>query len=69
MQFLEEWMKTYALIYGTFCTSKMKTAITEHPEFIEKVRDNPIELLKAISVLYKENHALEGELQRRCAHE
>ena len=50
-KFLEEWAKTYDLICGTFCTSKMKTAIKDHPEFEEKVRDKPIELLKAISVL------------------
>ena len=50
-KFLEEWANTYALIYGTFCTSEMRTAIKEHPEFEEKIRDEPLELLKVISVI------------------
>ena len=50
-KFLKEWGKTYALIYGTFCTRETRTAIKEHPEFEEKIRDDPFELLKAISVL------------------
>ena len=57
MQLLEDWNKTYALIYGTFCTREMKTVITEYPVLIEKVRDNPIELLKAISVIYNAQEA------------
>ena len=40
-KFLEEREKIYALIYSTFCTSEMKTAIKEHPEFEEKIRDEP----------------------------
>ena len=50
-KFLEEWANTYALIYGTFCTSEMRTAIKEHPEFEEKIRDEPLEFLKVISLL------------------
>ena len=38
-KFLEEWEKTYALMYSTFCTHEMRTAVKEHPEFKEKIRD------------------------------
>ena len=50
-KFLEEWENTYALIYGTFCTHEMRTAVKVHPEFEEKIRDEPLELLKVISLL------------------
>ena len=32
-KFKEDWAKTYALIYGTYCTIKMWTAIKEDPKF------------------------------------
>ena len=49
--FLEEWVKTHALIYGNFCPTEMRTTVKEHPEFEAKIRDEPLELLRAISVL------------------
>ena len=48
---LVEQAKTYALIYGTFCTSEMVKIVKEHPEFEEKIRDEPLKLLKSINVL------------------
>ena len=41
-KFLEEWAMTYTLIYGTFCTSEMRTAVKEHPEFENEIRDEPL---------------------------
>jgi hypothetical protein len=43
--------KAYALIFSNFCSTTMQDRIEEHPDFEDKIRDNPIELLKAIKVL------------------
>ena len=42
---------TYPLIYGTLCTSEMRAAVKDHPEFEDEIRDEPLELLKVISIL------------------
>ena len=44
-------IKTYALIMGNYCSKVMENRVEEYPEFKTKIRDNPIELLKAIKVL------------------
>ena len=44
-------IKTYALILSNYCTKGMENRIEEHPEFETKIRDDPIELLKAIEML------------------
>ena len=43
--------KAYALIYSAYCNKTMQNRVEEHPEFESKIRDNPIELLKAVKVL------------------
>ena len=42
--------KAYALIYER-CNTTMQHRVEEHPEFENKIRNDPIELLKAIKVL------------------
>jgi hypothetical protein len=49
-----EMMKAYSLIYQNFCTTAMQSRIKEHPEFESKIRDDPIELLKAIKILMQD---------------
>ena len=49
---LEENMaKAYALIFSSYCNKTMQHRVEEHPKFDDEIRDNPIELLKAIKVL------------------
>jgi hypothetical protein len=43
--------KAYALIFGTYCSKAIQSQIEEHPDFESTICDDPIELLKAISVL------------------
>ena len=43
--------KTYALIYGTYCTSEIRTAIKEDPNFESGIRDDPLKVLEIISTL------------------
>ena len=46
---LEENMaKAYALIFGTHCNKIIQTRIEEHVDYESKIKNNPIELLKAI---------------------
>ena len=47
-KFGEDWAKTYALIYVTYCTSEMRTAIIEDPKFETEIRDEPLRVLEAI---------------------
>ena len=35
----EDWAKTYALIYGTYCTNEMQRSIKEIPKFDTEIRD------------------------------
>ena len=41
----------YALIKETYCTKPMRDRVEAHPDFDSKIKDNPVELLKAIRVL------------------
>ena len=50
-RFEEDWSKTYALIYGLYCTSEMRTAIKEDPKFKSEIRDEPLRVLTLISTL------------------
>ena len=43
-------MKTYSLIYGSYCTKTMQVRIQAHPDF-DKFKNDPIELMKAIKTL------------------
>lgn len=42
--------KTCALVHSTCCDKTMQNRIQEHPDCESKIRDDPIELLKAIKV-------------------
>ena len=50
-KFNEDWGKAYALIYRTYCTSEMRTAIKEDPKFETEIRDEPLRVLEVISTL------------------
>ena len=50
-RFKEDWSKTYVLIYGSFCTSEMKTAIKEDLKSESEIRDEPLRVLVLISTL------------------
>ena len=50
----ENEMKVYAKIIKDFVTYDMKRKIEVHPEFHDKLKNNPYEVLKAIKVLTKQ---------------
>ena len=50
-EFDEEWSKAYTLIYYSYYTSEMRTAIKELPTFESEIRDAPLKLLEAIAKL------------------
>ena len=50
-KFEEDWAKTYALIYGTYCTSKMRTSIKEDSKFESDIRNEPLKILDEIRTL------------------
>ena len=43
--------KAYALIFQNYCNKAMRNRIEQHPDFDTKIKNNPIELLKAIKQL------------------
>ena len=43
--------KAYALRFGTCCSKAIQSRVEEHPNYETTIRDNPIELLKIVSVL------------------
>ncbi len=43
--------KAYALIFDNYCNRTMQVHVEEHKDFESKIRDDPIELLKAIQIL------------------
>ena len=42
---------TYVLIFEDYCTKDLQQRIEQHPEFEEKIRDDPVELINTIKVL------------------
>ena len=42
---------SYILIFDDYCTKDLQQRIEQHPEFKEKIRDNPVELVNTIKVL------------------
>ncbi|MGL5936769.1 MAG: hypothetical protein ACRCZI_14235, partial [Cetobacterium sp.] len=46
-----EMKKAYSLIKENYCTRAMQSRIEEHPDYAGKIRNDPIELLKAIKIL------------------
>ena len=50
----ENLLKAYALIFSNYCSKTIQNRIEEHPDFESVIRDDPIELLKAIKVLMHE---------------
>ena len=52
VQALEENMnRAYALIIGTYCSKAIQGRVEEHPDYETKIRDDPIELLRVLSML------------------
>jgi len=52
VQTLEENMnKAYALIIGTYCSKAIQGRVEEHPEYETKIRNDPTELLRVVSML------------------
>ena len=43
--------KAYALIFGTYCSKAIQCQVEEHPDYETTIRNNPIELLKTVSLL------------------
>ena len=43
--------KAYSMIYGNYCTKAMQHRVQELPKFRTKIKDDPIQLLKAIKSL------------------
>jgi hypothetical protein len=43
--------KTYSLIYLQHCNKTIQDRIHAHPDFETKIKNDPIELLKAIEIL------------------
>jgi hypothetical protein len=50
-EFEDNMNKTYSLIYLQHCNKTIQDRITGHPEFESKIKNDPIELLKAIEIL------------------
>jgi Zinc knuckle len=50
-EFKDNMNKTYSLIFLQHCNKTIQDRITGHPEFDSKIKNNPIELLKAIEIL------------------
>ena len=52
VQALEENMnRVYALIIGAYCSKAIQGQVEEHPEYETMIRDDPIELLRVLSML------------------
>ena len=52
VQALEENMnREYALIIGTYCSKAIQGWVEEHPEYETKIRDDPIEFSRVVSLL------------------
>jgi hypothetical protein len=43
--------KTYSLIFLQHCNKAIQDRITGHPKFKSRIKNDPIELLKAIEIL------------------
>ena len=43
--------KADALIFGTYCSKAIQSQVEEHPNYKTTIRNNPIELLKTVSLL------------------
>jgi hypothetical protein len=52
--------KTYSLIFLQHCNKTIQDRITGHPEFDNKIENDPIELLKAIEILINDCSLMTG---------
>jgi hypothetical protein len=50
-EFEDNMNKTYFLIFLQHCNKMIQDRITGHPEFKSKIKNDPIELLKAVKIL------------------
>ena len=51
IQLEENLTKAYALIYANFCNRTIQVRIEEHKDFETTIKNDPIELLKAVCIL------------------
>ena len=49
--FEDNWIKAYGLIYATYCSREMQTAIRESQNYESTILDNPLELLTEVEKL------------------
>ena len=47
----QDLVKVYSVIFTQYCTKTMQLRIEEHPDFVSKIDDNPIQLLEVIKTL------------------
>ena len=47
----ENMYKAYALIYTNYCTRAMQSRVETHPDFDNKIKNDPIALLEVIKIL------------------
>ena len=52
MDFDENWKKTFAYIYESFCTKEMQIAIKELPYYEREIQNQPLKLLKEVNYSY-----------------
>jgi hypothetical protein len=50
-EFKDNMNKVYSLIFLQHCNKMIQDRITGHPEFMSKIENDPIELLKAVKIL------------------
>ena len=51
IQFEDNWIKAYGLIYGTYCSKEMQIAVKELPNYETSMLDNPLQLLTVVEKL------------------
>ena len=51
IKFKEQWIKAYALIWGSYCSREMCMAIKEMPEFESVIRNDPLATLSRVEIL------------------
>ena len=49
--FEDNWIKAYGLIYRSYCSSQMQTALKKLPNYETEVLDDPLKLLKEVEKL------------------
>ena len=48
LKFKEQWVKAYALIWGSYCSRELCMAIKEMPDFESVIRNDPLTTLSRV---------------------